>query len=262
MIKSPLDSLNLSKAYRVYIFTGLYTRMLEIINMIKTVFCGILFHLIFINSGISQNRNILECMELIDFDFYQYVQADLSIENCDTIIDLKSGYFELFNDETKTKFCQIAKFNNIDSTILVGITGFHADMQCSNHPSHFFEISKSGDSITPIENKAVLPYLDYPMFFTDSMSIQLLEKYLPEVKTKYLGSNGTIEDFMREIYDFHIIIPRKGTKTKLTLTVCDYKPLNEIKIGKDDWSIIEDSIRVIELIYDKDQKQFKLFLIE
>ena len=63
--------------------------------MIKTVFCGILFHLIFINSGISQNRNILECMELIDFDFYQYVQADLSIENCDTIIDLKSGYFEL-----------------------------------------------------------------------------------------------------------------------------------------------------------------------
>lgn len=28
MIKSPSDSLNLSKAYRVYIFTGLYTRML------------------------------------------------------------------------------------------------------------------------------------------------------------------------------------------------------------------------------------------
>ena len=147
-------------------------------------------------------------------------------------------------------------------SILVGISGYYRDMQCNYHSFYFYEISKLGDSYIPIENNAIVTSLDFSMFFKDSKPIHILEKYLPEIKKTYLDSNATIEDLLKEIYDFHIIIPRKGTKTKLTLTVCDYKPLNEIKIGKDDWSIIEDSIRVIELIYDKDQKQFKLFLIE
>ena len=100
------------------------------------------------------------------------------------------------------------------------------------------------------------------MFFIDSQPIQILEKYLPEIKKTYLDSNATIEDLLKEIYDLHMIIPRKGTNIKVTLTVCDYIPLNVVNIGKEDWSIIEDNIKVIELIYDKDQKQFKTFSIK
>jgi hypothetical protein len=232
--------------------------------MNKSSFCGILFLLISINSGISQrseisqNKNILECMELIGFDIYKYVQADVILERSDEIIDLASGYYEINIDLSKEiKLCQVAKYNNTDGSILLGISGYYGDMQCSNHPFHFYEISKSGDSFKPIEHKVLLPSLDFSMFFIDSKPIQVLEKYLPEIKKTYLDSNATMEDLLKEVYDFHVIFPRKGTKTKVTLTVCDYIPRNEVSINSDDWSIIEDSIKEIELIYDKDQKQFR-----
>lgn len=232
--------------------------------MNNSIFFGILFQLISINFGISQNseisrnKNILECMDIIGFDIYKYVQADILLERSDTIIDLQSGYYEINMDLGKEiQVCQVAKYNNIDGTILVGISGYYADMQCSYHPFYFYEISKSGDCFIPIEHKAILPALDFSMFFKDSRPIQILEKYLPEIKNTYLDSNATIEDLLKEVYDFHIIIPRKGTKTKVSLTVCDYIPRNEVNISQDDWSIVEGDIKVIELIYNKDQKQFK-----
>jgi hypothetical protein len=232
--------------------------------MNKSSFFAILFLIVSINSGVSQhsemslNKNILECMEVIGFDILQYVQADVVLERSDTIIDLASGYYEVNIDMgTEIKLCQVAKYNNRDGSVLLGISGYFGDMQCSNHPFHFYEISKSGDGFTPVEKDAILPSLDYSMFLIDSKPMQILEKYLPEIKKTYLDSTATIDDVLEEIYDFHVIFPRKGTRTKVSLTVCDYIPRNEVNIGIDDWSIIEDSIGVIEFIYDKDQKQFK-----
>jgi hypothetical protein len=232
--------------------------------MNKSTFCGIIVLLISINYVMSQsleisrNRNILECMEIIEFDIHKYVQADVVLESTEKIVDLESGYYEINIDlGREIKLCQVAKYNNLDGSILLGISGYYGDEQCNYHPFYFYEISKSGDSFIPLENKAILPSLDFSIFFRDSTPFYILEKYLPEIKKTYLESNATIEDLLNEIYDFHIVFPRKGTKTKVTLTLCDYIPLNEVNIGKDDWGIIEDYIRVIELIYDKDQKQFK-----
>lgn len=233
--------------------------------MNESTFYVILCLLVSINPGISQraessrNKNILEYMEVIGFDIHKYVQADVVLERSDTIIDLQSAYYEVNIDSgEKIKLCQVAKYNNRDGTILLGISGYYGDEQCSNHPYHFYEISASADRFIPIEHKAVLPTLDFSMFFIDSKPIQILEKYLPEIKETYLDSTATIEDLLKEVYDLHILIPRKGTKTKITLTVCDYIPRNEVNISSDEWSIIEENIREIELIYDKDQKQFKI----
>jgi hypothetical protein len=159
--------------------------------MNKSAFCGILFLLISLNSGISQsseiarNKNILECMEIIGCDNYKYINADISIERHDTIMDLKSGYYEINDDYEEIQLCQVAKYSNIDGAILVGISGYYGDMQCSYHPFYFYEISKSGDSFIPIENETILPSLDFSMVFTDSKPIQILEKYLPEIKNTY-----------------------------------------------------------------------------
>ncbi|MEM0992025.1 MAG: hypothetical protein AAGI49_03270 [Bacteroidota bacterium] len=233
--------------------------------MRKTTFHGIFFLLFFINTGISQHKNILECMQVIGFDADQSVIADIDLKWCDTIVDLKSGYFELnyaFGGDTKYKICQVAKFNNTDGTILIGITGYYADEQCSNYPSTFYEISKSEDLFTPLEIKTILPSLDFHLFFIDPNPIQILEKYLPEIKDKYLGSEATLEDILNEVYDYRIIIPRKGTTAKVTLTVCDYIPLNEVSINRDDWSVVEENIRVVEFAYDRDKKQFMPMLNE
>ena len=227
--------------------------------MIKTAFCSIPFLLLSINPAMAQNKNILECMEVIGFDAYRHVEADLNPKECDTLIDLESGYFELKDVGIDTKVCQVAKFNNFDGTFLVGITGYFADMQCSNHPSQFYEISKSGNSYVLIEKDVILPALDFAMLFTDVKPIQVLEKYLPEIKSTYLNSKATLKDVLEEVYDFHIIIPRKGTTLQITLTVCDYIPRNQVSISAEDWNIIETHIKVIELSYDKIQKRFKLF---
>jgi len=200
-------------------------------------------------------------MEIIGFEAHQYVAADIPLERCDTIIDLKSGYYELnyaFDDYTKIKLCQVAKFNNTDGTILIAITGYYADEQCSNYPSRFYEISKSGDRFIPIELETVLPFLNFSTFFTDLKPTQILEKYLPEMRDKYLGSNAEIANAIDEVYDYHIIIPRKGTTAKVMLTVCDYIPRNQVNIDRNDWSIIEDHIKAMKYIYDKNQKQFRI----
>lgn len=196
-------------------------------------------------------------MELIGFDAHKYVQADRSVERCDTIIDIKSGYFELFDTAIETKLCQVAKFNNGDSTILVGISGYYADEQCSNHPFHFFEIAKSLDTFISLNPETILPTLDVTLFFTDAKPIQILEKYLPAIKKAYLGPNATIENLLEEVYDFHIILPKKRTTAKVTLTICDYILRNEVSIDHDDWRIIEEHIKIVEFHYDKIKKQFK-----
>ena len=97
---------------------------------------------------------------------------------------------------------------------MIGISGYYGDMQCSYHPFYFYEISKSGDGFVAIDNTVILPSLDFSMFFLNSKPIQILEKYLPEIKNTYLDSHDKIEDLLDEIFDYHIIIPRKGTKTK------------------------------------------------
>ena len=79
---------------------------------------------------------------------------------------------------------------------------------------------------------------------------------LSEIKDEYLGSDASIEDILNEVYDYRIIIPRKGTTAKVTLTVCDYIPVNEVGIHRDDWSVVEENIRVVEFTYDRNKKQF------
>ena len=224
----------------------------------KKSYCWIpLFLFLTLNPGFSQRKNVLECMETINFDLHQYVAADRLFERFDTIIDLRNGYFEVLDPDIDVKVCQVAKYNNTDVTVLLAITGFFADEQCSNHPSYFYEISKSGQDFKPLEIKDVLPTLDYPLFFTDSIPIQVLKKYLPEIQRTYLDSTATLENLFGEVFDQHIIIPRRGTATKVTLTTCDYIPRNQVGFYDNDWSIIEEHFKPIELIYDRDKKRFK-----
>jgi hypothetical protein len=215
--------------------------------------------LLFMHSGACQDKNILECLKLIDFEPHNYVEADINLGRADTVIDLGTGYYELSlsSEIENIKLCQATKFNNADGTITLAITGYIADMQCNNHPSYFYEISKSGDSFIRIENTTIIPSLDLLEFLTGSKSIEVLKKYLPEIKETYLNSNATIEDVLNEIYDFHLIVPRKGAKIKVTLTLCDYIPLNEVEIHENDWNVIKDNIKIVELLYDRELKQFK-----
>lgn len=222
--------------------------------------------LIFIQQlAISQNRDIMECLRLIDFKFEKYNESDF-YRPTDTILDIKAGYYELYvsnthvidNVEQNTILCQATKFNNSDGSITLAITGYYADEQCSNYPSYFYEISENGDSIKIIEESKILPSLNWKDFFSESKSINVLEKYLLEIQKNYLDSNATIFDVLGEIYDYHYILPRYGKTIKATLSICDYIPTNVVSINENDWKIIEKDFKTLDLIYNNTLKTFIL----
>lgn len=211
-------------------------------------------------SGYSQSKNIVECLELIDFNPEQYIVADIPLDRTDSIVDIKAGYFEIsisqFEDE-KLKLIQAAKFNNEDGTITLAITGYYADEQCSNHPFHFFEISKDGKSFLELETTTILPSLSLNSLLEKSTCFKVLSKYLPEIKKNYLGPNTKMEQVINEIYDYRIFLPKQGANIAISLTTCDYIPRNQVGFMEADWEAVESSIKTIIFAYNKELKRFE-----
>ena len=226
--------------------------------MNRTTYYVFIAVLLSVNYGRSQTMNILECLDVIDFDVNKHVAADILLDQCDTIVDVNSGYFEIYEGRENISLCQVAKFINKDGSILIAISGYYADEQCSHHPYSFSEISPSENTFRTLDAAAIFPSLAFTLFFVDSMPNKILEKYLPEIKQNYLDSNATLTDLLEEIYDVHVIPPQSGTKTKVTLTVCDYIPSNQVSFNQEDWGIIEEQIKVIEMSYNKCEKVFQL----
>lgn len=220
--------------------------------------------LILFGLNLKGQVNILDCLKLKDSVFGKYQSGEHTAKN--EVIDIKNGYYELEwyeedqdgNIHHNLPLLQAAVFKNSDQTWTLGITEYHADMQCSWHKSHFYEISKNGDSIAEIEIGRILPGLNWNNFLSESLSKRVLEKYLPEIKEEYLDANATINDVLNEVYDVHYIMPRNGIHIKVGLTVCDYIPLNQVDFASQDWEIIQQDFRTLELKYDRKLKVFKL----
>jgi len=224
----------------------------------------LLIYILLINLSFGQNKNILDCLKTIDFKLEDFNESDF-FKPTDTIIDIKNGYYELFvanthiidNIEQNTVLCQAAKFNNTDGTIILAITGYYGDEQCSKHPSFFFEISKNGDDFKRIELSNILPNIELDEFLSESKAIKIIEEYLPKIQGNYLDTNATVKDVLNEIYDIHYILPRKGKTITATLTVCDYIPTNEVSFEENDWEFIEREFKTIDLVYNDKLKTFK-----
>ncbi|GAB5553175.1 MAG: hypothetical protein Sapg2KO_27660 [Saprospiraceae bacterium] len=205
--------------------------------------------------GFSQN--ILEALQLKNDSIGEYVIGELRAS--DTIVDLRNGYYEefySFEGDDKHIIRQAAIFHNQDGSRTLGISIAEYDFVCFYDKTDFYEISKSKDSIHPTLKEDLLPDLNFREFVKDT-TISVLNKYLPKLQENYLDSNATIDKLLSEIYYISYILPQWGTTLIVTLGACDYIPRNEISINSDDWSIIENEILSIELVYDKIEKKFK-----
>lgn len=192
-------------------------------------------------------------LQLEGFNFRDFNQADRI--PTDTIIDLKNGYYEINDGETK--LLQATKFNNLDSSILIAATGYYSDMQCFNYFSKFYIKSKNLNTLEDVLLDDVIPELMFSDFFIDSAIKEITNKYLPLVQQEYYP-NAAVEDIYEEFFDMHFILPRYGTKIIVKLTVCDYIPLNAVNMDEEDWKIIETQHKSISLSYDKKKKVFAI----
>lgn len=231
------------------------TLRMKTIPLIIMMICGL---------NLNAQVNILDCLELKDSIFGKYQSGEHAARN--EVIDIENGYYALeWYEEDKegnihnyVPLFQAAIFKNFDEKWSLGITEYHADEQCYWYKSYFYEISKNLDRITEIELSSILPELNWDNFLSESLSKGVLEKYLPEIKEKYLDANATIDDVLHEVYDFHYIMPRKGVHVKVELTICDYISLNVVGFDSQDWEIIEQDFKTLVLKYNRQLKAFEL----
>jgi hypothetical protein len=216
------------------------------------------FLLLIVNNYAFCQKNITDYLKSIDFKLADYNKSDLQVT--DTTTNLKDNYYAAFfqtNEDTLT-LCSVKIFSNKDHSAIIGVTGYEADMQCGFYSSLFYVYSEKNDTVFLLDNTAVLPTLGLTDFLSDSITIKILEKYLPEIKEKEMGANATIDDVLKNIYDIHYIMPVKGTTVIATLNVCDYLLSNVILFEADEWKIIETDFKQIQLIYKNDIRKFEI----
>lgn len=204
------------------------------------------------NKGICQTKSIIDCLEIIEFNIWDYSGSDIG--RLDTILDIPSGYFEIIDGTDK--LIQATKFNNKDGSVLLAITGYYNDCVCSNYNSKFFEISKSSNKITPINSTDLIP-LQYILEFKPyTKAWGILNRNLPSILENF-PKCSTLNDFLAEEFPFHISLPRKGTSIEINIDMCNYVLSEEYLIKETDINHIANQDTTLILIYNNELKQFE-----
>jgi len=221
--------------------------------MFRTLLFIIAFSISYLVCG-QESFSIHKCLDLINFELKDYNLADTSPS--DTILDVKNGYFEVSYDYAK--LCQVTYFKNADKSFTVLSTGYYSDQQCFNYFSYFHHIPSSTDTSIRMEQISYLPELQFEDFFVNDTITKMISKYLPEINANYLpNGEGSIQDVINEIYNYHIILPRQGKQLIVELTLCDYIPTNVVSISEEDWAVFSEFTHPVYLHYNKKSKKFE-----
>ncbi len=212
--------------------------------------------LLIATSSFAKNLDILECLKLVNFELSDYTYGDFGFENTDTIVDLKNGYYEVYLPSFEVAICQATKFNNKDGSITLIITGYENDMVCHRYNTKAFLIYEDGKKFVEMGNEELNLSQDLKKFMDNKQLNEVMLKLFDQVKEGYIADEPTLDKLYGELFDFHYILPQKGTTLTVTVTLCDYIPLNEVNIPENDWNIIQNSIPTRTFAYDKKYIRF------
>ena len=166
-----------------------------------------------------------------------------------TIIDNKNGYasYQVDPDDEYSKNLEMALFKANKGLPTIVITNVEDDHVCGNNYAYFLQ--KNGENWVNVKEK-VLPKLDFSMIFIDGKNDDSY-KYYKKMQKKYGGMISNLE------YKFHP--PRKGTKMKVSLNMCDWVD-DTVANNKDlkEYSMILDSVKPIYLQWNKAQVKFEI----
>lgn len=219
---------------------------MRIFESMKSKFYTVFIVLFVVLFSCKAQQNIAKCYEMAkEVQRFSFIESDYVPD--DTLVDLKNGYYELSNEDQK--LCQVTKFSKKDKSSLLLVTGYYSDMQCSSFPFHIFEIDKNGDSCVKAVPSFYFPNLRVEDFLKTDTSQKIAEKYLTSISEEYLSADASISQVLGEFYDFHFILPRYGTTVEVTLTVCDYIPVNQVAIVE--WDAVENAIQSLYFKFNK-----------
>ena len=176
----------------------------------------------------------------------------------DTIIDTKNGY--LAYSDTAKKPAHIvyeAKLFDAAGTVhLFAVTEWSQDMNCDNYNTCFYTYDNEKDSVKKIDQEKIVPGLPYSLFLPDEARVRnTIEKYLPAYNSSRSADPYTVEDVMKEIYEYRFVMPHTGYSMQVKLHVCEYSDAEAVDISQEDWRIVKDT-QTITLSFDRKKKVF------
>ncbi|MCB9195412.1 MAG: hypothetical protein H6600_07645 [Flavobacteriales bacterium] len=205
----------------------------------------------------AKTLDIQQCLDLIEFKPENYASGDFSFEGLVPTTDLKNGYYEIVSPYTNITYVQAAKFNNGDGSITLMITGYEYDMVCERYNTTAYLILPEEDNYIEMSLHDLNLDIGIENFQSNPTIKSVLEELLIELRGNYLDENASLESLYNELFDFHFILPQKGTDIITTISVCDYIPLNEIDISEENWNILLGGRISKTMQYDKKFIQFK-----
>lgn len=147
-----------------------------------------------------------------------------------TIKDLKNGYIAYLDKAPSAEqssppypIFETAVFKQDNGESLVVISNYRYDMVCTSHDTFF--LRKRGSEWVDVRAK-VLPKLSAAIFFKEA---SLGQKF--ETANKEAGNIESVAGW----FHLHFSPPRRGTRMKVALDICDYAPEEKPELSFDEF---------------------------
>ena len=157
-----------------------------------------------------------------------------------TVIDEKNGYAGYLKVRGGTDMSfEMALFRSKNAPPLVVVSNERSDMQCSSHETFF--LRRVGNRWVEVKDE-VLPPLGPGMFWDDPQAAARLAKIVSVTPTS----------------DYHFEPPRRGTRMKVTLELCDHFDEGTSDATLKEFDKLKETARPIRLDWDSRSGKFKL----
>jgi hypothetical protein len=157
-----------------------------------------------------------------------------------TVIDEKNGYAGYLKAPGGTGMSfEMALFRSKNAPPLVVVSNERSDMQCSSYETFF--LRRVGNRWVEVKGE-VLPPLDPGMFWDDPRAAVRLAKIVSVTPAS----------------DYHFEPPRRGTRMKVGLEICDYFDEGPPEAVLREFNKLKETARPVRLDWDPQSGKFKL----
>ncbi|MCY7346667.1 MAG: hypothetical protein LH614_10670 [Pyrinomonadaceae bacterium] len=176
---------------------------------------------------------------------YKTFEGDFSLPSKETtVIDESNGYAAYLNnlpdpDSNYQPYpmFEMALFKSKTKPPLLVVSNMKSDSACNEYETFF--LRRVGSKWTQVKRE-VLPPMNLKMFWDAPQSAARLLKILKENAASY-----------------HFELPRRGTRMKVSLEICDYLEDDAPEAAGDELQKLIESARPIYLEWDKQSGKFK-----
>lgn len=202
------------------------------------------------------NHTVGQWLKALNTQIQKYWDADVGTFKDE--IDSNSNYFRTICEDLDLILCEgkVIQLSKHESLLL--IQGIESDEQCVHFRHYCFQGNPLSNQINEFKFQNYFNLeLDLVLKNLVKPEIQILiDKYLPEIKSNYLGEDATLTQVLNEFYDLKLEFDPDKSKFMITLKYCDYIPLNAVDIDVSDQEKMANGYYKMQLYFNVKKRKF------